>query len=126
MNRRTEVKRIWHPWWKWECYRHGLYETTCDLADDEAAELYAYFLRDPGWFLHHAEAVAKHWKHSCEHFLSNTSMNRVAWIGQASMCRATSTNGGHKAIRKGYQIPRRRCWSAKPLPPHTDQLPLRF
>ncbi len=26
------------------------------------------------------------WPNSCEHYLSNESMNRIAWLGQASMC----------------------------------------
>ena len=26
------------------------------------------------------------WVKSCEHYLTNTSMNRIAWLGQASMC----------------------------------------
>ena len=26
------------------------------------------------------------WKHSCEHYLTNRSMNRIAWLGQAAVC----------------------------------------
>ncbi len=29
------------------------------------------------------------WKYSCEHYLTNIAMNRIAWLGQASMCYAT-------------------------------------
>jgi len=26
------------------------------------------------------------WKHSCEHYLTNKAMNRIAWLGQAAVC----------------------------------------
>lgn len=35
------------------------------------------------------EHVIVEWKNSCEHYLTNNSMNRIAWLGQAAMCYAT-------------------------------------
>ena len=35
------------------------------------------------------KGVITTWVHSCEHYLTNTAMNRIAWLGQASMCYAT-------------------------------------
>ena len=32
------------------------------------------------------QKVVDNWLYSCEHFLSNVSMNRVAWLGQAACC----------------------------------------
>lgn len=31
-------------------------------------------------------SVTTQWKKSCEHYLSNESMNRIAWLGQAALC----------------------------------------
>ena len=33
--------------------------------------------------------VIKEWKFSCEHYLTNKAMNRIAWLGQASVCYET-------------------------------------
>jgi len=33
--------------------------------------------------------VINNWVNSCEHYLTNTAMNRIAWIGQAAMCYET-------------------------------------
>jgi hypothetical protein len=32
--------------------------------------------------------VVTKWKHSCEHYLTNAAMNRIAWLGQAAACYA--------------------------------------
>ena len=32
------------------------------------------------------EDVVSQWKHSCEHYLTNCAMNRLAWLGQAACC----------------------------------------
>lgn len=32
------------------------------------------------------ECVISEWKHSCEHYLTNKAMNRIAWLGQAALC----------------------------------------
>jgi hypothetical protein len=30
--------------------------------------------------------VISEWPRSCEHYLTNERMNRIAWLGQASLC----------------------------------------
>ena len=32
------------------------------------------------------QTVIVEWVNSCEHYLSNFAMNRIAWVGQAAMC----------------------------------------
>ena len=83
------MKRIYHTWEKWECYPAGFYETTAPtrLATPKAAEhAYATFLRDTPRFEAALERVVTEWRFSCEHYLSNENMNRIAWLGQASAC----------------------------------------
>jgi len=51
--------------------------------------MYAQFLRDIPRFEAAMAGVVNDWPNSCEHYLSNERMNRVAWLGQAAMCWAT-------------------------------------
>jgi hypothetical protein len=83
------IKRIYHTWDKWECYPAGFYESKPkdkSLTAEAYEHIYTELLRD----LHAFEAalvrVTSEWRHSCEHYLTNENMNRIAWLGQASLC----------------------------------------
>ena len=94
--------RIYHPYWEWECYKAGFYNTSVSIEDDAAKAMYAAFLSDSDKFNAALDRVFKEWPRSCEHFLTNTSMNRVAWLGQAAMCIETGIpskfKGGFKLL----------------------------
>lgn len=82
--------RIFHTFDKWECHKAGFYAKSVEGKTKEECETeYAEFLRDLPRFRKAAECVIKEWKHSCEHYLTNKAMNRIAWIGQAAMCYET-------------------------------------
>ena len=91
------MKQIWLPWTDWECYAWGMFDGTTHLSPDEAKAAYASFLRDTPRFELALERVITEWPKSCLHFLSNEKINRIAWLGQASMCIATGVNSTHKA-----------------------------
>ena len=76
--------RIYHHWEKWECVKAGFYDTASPV--DDPLEAYAEFLRDVPLFESVLERVITEWPVSCEQFLSNENINRIAWLGQASMC----------------------------------------
>lgn len=81
--------RVLHTWEKWECYQHGFYaESPTDMTQDEGEERYREFLADPSRFAAAMEVIISEWKHSCEHYLTNDRMNRIAWLGQASVAQA--------------------------------------
>ncbi len=80
------MKQIWHPWTEWECYKAGMFDGEITVSSDEAKEMYATFLRDIPRFERAMERVVREWPKSCEHFLTNQSVNRIAWLGQSSMC----------------------------------------
>lgn len=81
------MKRIYHTWEKWECYPAGFYEVKAPgLSADEATRRYSDFLRDSPAFEAALARVISEWANSCEHYLSNENMNRIAWLGQASAC----------------------------------------
>jgi hypothetical protein len=85
------MDRIYHTWDKWECYPAGFYESKPkdrSLSDDECREPYRAFLADIPAFEAAMAGVLQDWPRSCEHYLSNENMNRIAWLGQAALCYA--------------------------------------
>jgi hypothetical protein len=84
------MKRIFHTWEKWECYPAGFYEDhpPGNMSNEEGEEKYREFLSNLPEFEVALEGVIREWKHSCEHYLSNPNMNRIAWLGQAAMAYA--------------------------------------
>lgn len=67
----------------------------------DGRERYAQFLRDTPFFTAAILRVFEEWPKSCEHFLTNASLNRVAWLGQASMSIATGVPRDH---RSGFML----------------------
>lgn len=83
------MDRIYHTWDNWECYPAGFYSPKPpqkDMTSDQCKTAYADFLRDTPRFKLALLKVVNQWKNSCEHYLTNEKMNRIAWLGQASMC----------------------------------------
>lgn len=95
------MQRIYHTWDKWECYPAGFYEDDPPdgLTTKTAIESYARFLRDTPRFALALRRVLSEWPRSCEHYLSNVNMNRLAWLGQAAAC---IDCGLPSAFRSGY------------------------
>lgn len=82
--------RIFHTFDKWECHKAGFYASKKDgMTTEECEKAYAEFLSNKEKFAAALEKVTTEWKYSCEHYLTNKSMNRIAWLGQAAMCYAT-------------------------------------
>ncbi len=85
------MKRIYHTWDKWECYPAGFYSSRpkdTSLSVEQCREAYAAFLKDEQKFGSALDYIINNWPRSCEHYLSNEKMNRIAWLGQASACHA--------------------------------------
>ena len=97
------MQRIYHHWEIWECVKAGFYEsaTPDGMTADEAKEAYRDFLADIPRFVAAMQRVLAEWPHSCDQFLTNTSINRVAWMGQAAMCIET---GVPCAYRGGFKM----------------------
>lgn len=82
--------RIFHTYDKWECEKAGFYRQQVDgMTAEECRIAYRDFLADTERFRAAAERVISEWTNSCEHYLTNFAMNRIAWIGQAAMCYET-------------------------------------
>ncbi len=82
------IKRIYHPWNVWECYKTGFYEQKPPkgMDEEEAKQVYINFFNNLNLFNQTITKVFENWKYSCEHFLTNNSINRIAWLGQACVC----------------------------------------
>lgn len=82
----SDPNRIFHTFDKWECVGYNFYGTKKDgMKKEECEAMYATFLRDLNAFEKALVSVTSEWKHSCEHYLTNKAMNRIAWLGQASI-----------------------------------------
>ncbi len=82
----SDKDRIFHTWDKWECYPSGFYESSLkDKTHEECEELFKSTLSNQKLFASILEKVIVEWRYSCEHYLTNKSMNRIAWLGQAAV-----------------------------------------
>lgn len=98
------MKRIYHTWDEWECYPAGFYDNRPadkGLSDDDCREIYRRLLSDIPRFEAALQRVLAEWPTSCEHYLSNERMNRIAWLGQASLC---IEEGIPSRFRGGYML----------------------
>lgn len=99
----SDENRIFHTYDKWECAAAGFYDTKppAGLTADNCRAMYRDFLSDLDAFRDGLEKVTTEWKYSCEHYLTNSAMNRIAWLGQASMC---AVHGVPSEYRGGYSL----------------------
>lgn len=90
--------RIFHTYDKWECHKAWLYETKVEWKKQEELEQqFADFFRSEWLFEMVWDKLIKEWKYSCEQYLTNKCMNRIAWIWQSCVCYE-------------YKIPKKYCW----------------
>lgn len=83
----SDTERVFHTYDKWECHKAGFYASKKEgMTAEECKQAYADFLGDDLLFRQYLLIVITEWKYSCEHYLTNKSMNRIAWLGQASVC----------------------------------------
>ena len=95
--------RILHTYEKWECHKAGFYGTTAPvgLSKEQCEEKYSELLSSTSTFGSVLEKVIVEWKNSCEHYLTNDTMNRIAWLGQAALC---FEYGIPACFRNGYNL----------------------
>jgi len=98
----SDPERVFHTFDKWECHRAGFYESSVEGKTAEQCErIYADFLSNLEEFRAGLEGVTREWVNSCEHYLTNKAMNRIAWLGQASAC---YLKGIPHEFRSGFQL----------------------
>lgn len=97
------MRQVWYPFTSWECIAAGMYESMPPegLSAEECRARYKDFLSDLRGFRCAMERVAREWPISCEHFLTNPNINRIAWLGQSAMC---ITTGVPAIFRGGFML----------------------
>lgn len=102
------IKRIFHNYLKWECNKNGFFnETHSEYNKEECEYLFSEYFLDLDNFDRTISKIFNEWKYSCEHFLTNKSFNRVAWLGQCCVCYdlkvPSKFKGGYKLLSKEQQ-----------------------
>ncbi len=82
--------RIYHRFEKWEEYHAGMWRVASKAEQRELLPVAVALIKDTAVFGAAMVRVVEEWTFSCEHNLTNLDSNRVAWIGQAACCLATS------------------------------------
>jgi len=86
----SDPTRKFHTFEKWECHKAGFYASKKDgMTSEECVKAFANFFSDMNLVRQAMNAVINEWHNSCEHYLTNKAMNRIAWLGQAAVCYAT-------------------------------------
>lgn len=81
-----DENRIFHTFDKWEAVQYGFYEPTHPTLTPKQCEYkYKELLSNPEEFSQILETITREWQFSCEHNLTNSSLNRIAWLGQAAV-----------------------------------------
>lgn len=83
----NDTSRVFHTYDTWECYKAGFYKNIKEgWTHEECEKEYVRILTDEKLFAKTLKKIITEWKYSCEHYLTNKSMNRIAWLGQAAVC----------------------------------------
>lgn len=86
----SDPDRIFHTFDKWECHKAGFYASKKEgMTAEQCEKAYAEYLSNDALFRDGLQGVLDNWVNSCEHYLTNKAMNRIAWLGQAAMCYST-------------------------------------
>ena len=81
-----KINRVYHPWWLWEDYKNGFYNTDSSKVKLKNINKVISYFNDYEATIFYMRLVSKEWRFSMEHNLTNYSMNRIAYIGQSACC----------------------------------------
>ena len=80
------MKRIYHPYWLWEDYKAGFYDNVSGERKKELILKVIEMFNDAKLTKENMLYVVNNWTYSCEHNLTNESLNKIAYIGQGACC----------------------------------------
>jgi len=104
-----KMERVFHTWDKWESYHYGFFNPNPPegVSKQQAEQLYFELLSDTKEFGRVLECVLKEWPNSVEHNLTNKTLNRIAWMGQAALAYKykipAQFRGGYNLLSKEQQ-----------------------
>lgn len=80
------MERIYHPFNLWEDYKAGFYDNCSGSKKTEYKKECLELFNNLELLKEQMLRVINEWKYSCEHNLTNPSMNKIAYIGQGAAC----------------------------------------
>lgn len=80
------MKRIYYRWEYWEDFKAGFYDNCSGDKKKYYIEKCLEMFNDEKLTEKYMNMVIEKWKYSCEHNLTNESLNKIAYIGQAACC----------------------------------------
>ena len=80
------MKRIYHPYTLWEDIRRGFYDNCSGADKKEKIEKVIEMFSSPELTREFIMLDINKGSYSCEHELTNESMNKIAYLGQAACC----------------------------------------
>lgn len=86
MNTKVEESRIYHPYTIWEDWKGGFYDNCSGEAKQEKINSAIRMFDSEQLTREYMMKVINEWKYSCEHNLTNNTINKIAYIGQAACC----------------------------------------
>jgi hypothetical protein len=82
------IKQIYHNYTLWEDYLNGMWRKVSKIEECEYLKRAIEFTGNHELYGHYMIEVVNNWRYSCEHNLTDKSINRRAWIGHAACCLA--------------------------------------
>ena len=84
LTKRRPIKRIYHDYQKWECYKNGMYVERKRGEREAYVSMGIRLLRDLPRLKEAMLGAADEWFYSAQNHLTCRNCNRQAWCGQAA------------------------------------------
>ena len=78
------MKRLWRPYWEWECYKHGMWSRVPRDQERELVLKAIDFTGDAELYGSWMVKAVHEFTVSCSHHLTDQSLNKRAYIGHAA------------------------------------------
>lgn len=78
------MKRIYHDYRRWEDFKNGMWRNVSKREREKLLPIAIEFTGDHEKYGAAMMEVTRKWKYSCEHNLTDNSLNKKAWVGHAA------------------------------------------
>ena len=80
------MKQVFYRYEEWEDFQNGMYANKIDGLEDSRIEQATILFKNKPLLYEKMKYVAFNWKKSAEVNFTNPSVNKQAWLGQATCC----------------------------------------
>ena len=85
MGRRSRIKQAYVPYWKWECYKSGMWFKVDKITEEEMLQKAIEFTGDHILYGAAMKEVVYLWNNTMKNHLTNQSINRRAFLGHCAV-----------------------------------------